>query len=64
MYDSVIRDGMKVHRSVQTRILAERIEGERVPYLPKLRLVVDGELRRLKREEWLAERSHYVKWVD
>ena len=45
-------------------MLAQDIKGNGEPYLPKLRLVVDGELRRLKREEWLAKGSQYVKWVD
>ena len=64
VYHLVIQRGMKVHRSVKTRMLAQGANGEKKPYLPKIRLMVNGELRRLTREEWLADKSDHFEWVD
>ena len=60
----VMRRGMKVHRSVKTRMMANGVEGGKGQYLPKIRCVVDGVARRLTREEWLAEVPEYFEWVD
>jgi hypothetical protein len=57
--------GMKVHRSVKTRMLARATEGEGKPYHPKIRCVINGEARRLTREEWLAENQSTLSgWTD
>ena len=64
MYHRVMRRGMKVHRSVKTRMLARGMEGENRPYLPKIRCVINGEARRLTRQEWLAEEPEFFEWVS
>lgn len=56
--------GMKVHRSVKIRMLAQAMEGERKPYSPKIRCIINGKARRLTREEWLAEQPAHFEWVD
>jgi len=53
--------GMKVHRSVKTRIESFRMGKE--PYLPKIRCVVDGETRCLSEGEWLDENQVLFEWV-
>jgi len=64
VYHRVMRRGVKVHRSVKTRMLAHGIEGENRPYMPKIRCVIDGEARRLTREEWLADDPEFFEWVS
>ncbi|KAF9644019.1 hypothetical protein BDM02DRAFT_3122619 [Thelephora ganbajun] len=64
VYRRVMERGIKVHRSVRTRMLARGKEGKNKPYLPKIRCMIDGEARRLTREEWLAEEPSYFEWVD
>ena len=59
-----MRRGVKVHRSVKTRIMADGVDGENKPYLPKIRCVIDGRPRHLTREEWLAPEPAYFEWVD
>ena len=63
MYDLVIRRGIKVHRSVKTRMLAPGLVGEG-NYLPKIRFLIDGKARQLTRDEWLADKPQHFKWVD
>jgi len=64
VYGLVMRRGMKVHRSVKTRMLAQTRQGNGKPYVPKIRCMVNGTPRRLTREEWLAETPRYFEWVD
>lgn len=64
MYHQVMRRGVKVHRSVKTRMLARNPEGGNRPYSPKIRCVIDGEARRLTREEWLADEPEFFEWVN
>lgn len=64
VYHRVMERGMKVHRSVKTRMLARGVEGNGRPYVPKVRCVIDGEARRLTRDEWLAEQPQFFEWVD
>ena len=69
MFHRVMQRRMKVHRSVKTRIQARGMEGEKEPYLPKIRCVFkvgEGkyETRPLTREEWLAEEPEHFNWVD
>ncbi|KAF9786823.1 hypothetical protein BJ322DRAFT_1052259 [Thelephora terrestris] len=64
VYGLVMRRGMKVHRSVKTRMLAQTTQGNGEPYVPKIRCMVNGKPRRLTREEWLAEPPRYFEWVD
>jgi hypothetical protein len=63
VYHLVIHRGMKVHRSVKTRMLAQAMEGGEL-YRPKIRCVINGKLRRLTREEWLADVPNHFEWVD
>lgn len=64
VYHQVMKRGMKVHRSVRTRILAGDIEGANSQYLPKTRCIVDGVPRHLTRDEWLKEVPDYFEWAD
>lgn len=64
VYKEVMESGIKVHRSVRTRMLAFPMDGSNKLYLPKIRFTVDGEPRRLTREEWLADEPEYFEWVD
>ena len=60
-----MRRGMKVHRSVKTRMVARGMEGKNdKQYWPKIWCVVNGEIRRPTREEWLAEEPTFFEWVD
>ena len=64
MYRRVMDRGMKVHRSVRTRIEASGKDG-REEYLPRIRCWIDTKtIRPLTREEWLAEPPAYFEWVD
>ena len=59
--------GIRIHRSVKTRMLAEPMEGTTKKYRPKVRFMIDGKVRRLEREEWLPEDDAdpvYFDWVD
>ena len=62
-----MRRGMKVHRSVKIRMLAQPMEGKNEKkYLPQIRVMIDGECkpRRLTREEWLADKPPFgLEWV-
>ena len=53
-----------VHRSVQTRMLAHPAGEGQKQYLLKVRFPSDGELRHLKRDEWLAKNPKFFEWVD
>jgi len=64
VYGIVMRRGMKVHRSVKTRMSTRAPKGDDKPYRPKVRCVIDGEPRRLTREEWLADEPKFFEWVD
>jgi len=64
VYHRVMRRGMKVHRSVKTRMMAHGVEGQNGAYSPKIRCVIDGKARRLTREEWLAQVPEFFEWVD
>ena len=63
VYQQVMPRGMKVHRSVETRLLAGNA-GEK-PYRPKIRCEMrDGKIRRPTRDEWLVEPTFDFTWVD
>ena len=63
VYQQVMPHGMKVHRSVETRLLAGNA-GEK-PYRPKIRCEMrDGKIRRPTRDEWLVEPTFDFTWVD
>ena len=64
VYHLVMRRGMKVHRSVKTRMLARGKDGGNRPYLPKVRCVIDGVARPLTRDEWLADDPVHFEWTD
>lgn len=64
VYHPVMRRGMKIHRSVKTRMLARAMDGKNRPYFPKVRCCLDGEVRTLTREEWLAETPEHFVWAD
>ena len=64
VYSMVMHRGMKVHRSVRTRMKAHAVEGDKRPYMPKIRCVIDGKVRSLTREEWLADAPEHFEWVD
>ena len=56
--------GVKVHRSVKTRILAGVVEGNGVPYLPQIRITINGKAERLERKGWLEKEPKHFEWVD
>jgi hypothetical protein len=69
----MIKRGVKVHRSVKTRILASPKDEKSKGYVPRIRFTIEGEKepRCLEREEWLAEpktkeeeEKRIFKWVD
>jgi len=64
VYHQVMHRGMKVHRSVKTRMESKGMKGKNRQYRPEIRCFIEGESgpRRLTREEWLGE-MHF-KWVD
>ena len=65
MDDGVMKRGVKVHRSVKTRMLANGPNGEDPKYVPATRFLTETGLRELKREEWLAEpKPKYFEWVQ
>jgi hypothetical protein len=66
VHRSVMKRGLKVHRSVKDRILFFGPDGENEGYLPKIRCTINDreKPRRLKREEWLADEPEYFEWVD
>ena len=64
VYEEVMRHGVKVHRSVKTRMLALPIEGGNKPYVPQIRFTIDGVPRPLTKDEWLAEEPEHFVWVD
>jgi len=64
VYQRVMRRGMKVHRSVKTRMLAGGVEGKHGHYLPRIRCVIDGTVRSLTKEEWMADEPEHFEWVD
>ena len=64
VYHRVMQRGMKVHRSVKTRMLARGVQGENKPYRPKIRCVINDKIRRPTREEWLADEPTFFEWVD
>ena len=54
--------GMKVHRSVKTRIESFRMR-KNESYLPKVRFEIDGKTRCLSEGEWLDENQKLFEWV-
>jgi len=64
VYSRVMDRGMKVHRSVKTRILAQNVKGSKEPYLPLIRCTIGDEVRPLKKGEWTADKPEHFKWVD
>ena len=62
LYKEVIDRGIRVHRSVKTRMEAKPMPGKKKPYRPKVRFTINGEVRRLERSEWLA--GEHFEWVD
>ena len=62
VYHLVMERGVKVHRSVKTRMLARGLDGEL--YLPEVRFTIGDEVRCLTREEWLAETPEHFEWID
>ena len=62
VYKEVMDRGIKVHRSVRARMMASPMDGSKKQYVPKIRFTINGELRRLTREEWLE--GKYFEWVD
>ena len=65
-----MHEGLKVHRSVKTRLEAShRLEEEYVPQIrPELKKFVNGkkvkEAKRLTHEDWNVEDPKYWEWVD
>jgi len=64
VYHLVMDRGMKVHRSVRIRMQAHGPGGQKKPYLPKVRCVINGQVRCLTIDEWLAEEPQHFMWVD
>ena len=65
MDKGVVKRGVKVHRSVKTRMLAKGMNGGKPTYEPAILFLIDNRLRKLGREEWLAEpKSNYFEWVQ
>ena len=64
MDEGVKNRGVKVHRSVKTRMLANSPDGGKPAYLPAIRFLTDTGVRALTPEEWLAEpKPKYFEWV-
>jgi hypothetical protein len=63
VYHLVMHRGMKVHRSVKIRMLAQPSEGGK-KYRPKIRCMIQGKLRHIRSEEWLADEPKHFKWVN
>jgi hypothetical protein len=59
-----MRRGLKIHRSVKTRMEALDLDGKGGTYVPKIRPFVKGKARRFTVEEWLAENPDHFEWVD
>ncbi|TCD62857.1 hypothetical protein EIP91_006338 [Steccherinum ochraceum] len=65
-----MHEGLKIHRSVKTRLEAShRLEEEYVPQIrPELKKFVNGkkvkEAKRLTHEDWNVEDPKYWEWVD
>jgi hypothetical protein len=64
LYKDVMDRGIRVHRSVKTRIEAEPMEGTKKRYRPKIQFTIYGEKRRLSWEEWTAHHPKHFVWVD
>jgi len=65
IYRPVIKRGMKVHRSVKTRIEALDHFGNSGHYIPQVRPHLPHEKpRQLTFEEWNAENPEHFEWVD
>ena len=64
VYKEVMDRGIKVHRSVRIRMMASPMDRSKKQYVPKIRFLVDGKLRRLTGEEWLKETPEHFEWVD
>ena len=64
VYKDVIERGVKIHRSVRTRMFALPMDGSDQQYLPKVRFAIGGKPQHLTREEWLADKPEYFEWVD
>jgi len=64
VYRLVKERGVKVHRSVRTRMMARSLDGKNGLYSPKIRFPIDGEVRCLTREEWLAKKPEHFEWVN
>jgi len=65
VYWPVMRRGLKVHRSVKTRMEALGTEGSSADtYLPRIRPFVKGKPKRFTVDEWLAENPQHFEWVE
>ena len=54
-----------VYSSVYTRMLTRPTDEGKKQYLPKVRFTIDGEMQRLKRDEWLAKSPKWLsEWID
>ena len=58
-----VESGVKAHRSVKTRILAGVLDGNGVPYLPQIRIMINGKAERLERKGWLEKEPKCFEWV-
>jgi hypothetical protein len=64
VFRPVMRRGMKVHRSVKTRIEVLDKHGKPGKYIPKIRPVIGDQPRTLTVEEWLADNPEIFEWAD
>lgn len=64
VYKGVMNRGIKVHRSVRTRVTASPVDGSNERYVPKIRFLIDGKLQRLTWKEWSEETPEHFEWVD
>jgi len=45
-------------------MIASPMDKSKKQYVPKIRFLIDGKLRRLTGEEWLKETPEHFEWVD
>ena len=64
LYKAVMERGIRVHRSVRTRVMAQPMEGTKKKYRPKIRFMIDGKPQRLTSKEWEATDPKHFTWVD
>jgi len=63
VFTQVMRRGMKVHRSVKTRMEASK-QGNLENYRPRIRPVIGNAARRLTIEEWVSDNPEFFEWVE